>query len=72
MTFGSATVANGNPAAFSKGADTLLGNTKNPGDTCTITVIFNGPAGNAGRSGTLNVPYNNGAAGTASLSLAGS
>ena len=72
VTFGSATVANGNPAAFSKGADSCSGTTKNPGDTCTITVIFNGPGGNSSRSGTLNVPYNNGAAGTVTLSLSGS
>ncbi len=35
VTFQTATVTNGTPAAFSKGADTCSGSTRNPGDTCT-------------------------------------
>ena len=72
VSFGTATVANGTPAAFSKGADTCSGNTKSPGSTCTISVIFNGPNGNNARTGTLSVPYAGATGSPRNLALTGS
>jgi hypothetical protein len=57
VTYGTATVTNGTGTAFSKGAtDTCVGTTRNPGQTCQISILFNGPAGNSSRTGTLSVP----------------
>lgn len=72
VTFQSATVTNGTGTAFSKGADSCSGTTKNPGDTCTITINFNGPAGNSSRTGTLSVPYTGPSGSPVNLSLTGS
>ena len=71
VSFGLASVTNApTQSAFSKGADTCSNTTRNPGDTCTITINFNGPAGFSSRSGTLSVPHNRTGSPT-SLSLSG-
>jgi hypothetical protein len=72
VTFGTATVANGTGTAFLKGADTCSGTTRNPGDTCTITVNFNAPNNSSNRTGTLSVPYTGGTGSPANLALSGS
>ena len=73
VTFQTAAVTNAaGQNAFSKGADSCSGTTKNPGDTCTITVNFNGPNGNNARSGTLSVPYTGAGGSPVTLSLTGS
>ena len=57
VTFQTATVIECTPGtAFSKGADTCSRSTRNPGDTCTITVNFNAPTNNSPNR-TLSVPY---------------
>jgi hypothetical protein len=57
VTYGTATVSNGTGTAFAKGAtDTCAGTTKSAGQTCQISIIFNGPSGNISRTGTLSVP----------------
>lgn len=70
VTFGTATVSNSTGTAFSKAADTCAGTTVAAGNTCTITVNFNAPAGNSSRAGTLAVP-DNGAGSPQTLSLIG-
>lgn len=75
VTYGTATVSNGSPAAFSKGADGCAGTTRNAGQTCQIQVIFIGPAGVNARTGTLSVPTtapNQAVNNPALLNLAGS
>jgi hypothetical protein len=73
VVFGAASIANVAPAAYSlvTGFDTCSSTTKNPGDTCTIRVAFNAPAGTNTRTGTLTVPYTGAAAGSALLGLTG-
>jgi hypothetical protein len=59
VTYGTATVSNGNGTQFTKGAiDTCAGTTRNPGVTCQISVNFDGGAAgvSTNRTGTLTVP----------------
>ena len=73
VVFQTASVANaGGFTAFAMGADTCSGSTRNPGDTCTIAISFNGPAGNNARSATLTVPYGGASGSPTSLTLSGS
>ncbi len=73
VTFQTATVTSSNTTTgFTKGADTCSGTTKNPGDTCTIRVNFNGPSGNNSRTGTLSVPYTGATGSPRTLALTGS
>jgi large repetitive protein len=72
VAFGAASVTNGTPAAFSKGADTCSGTTRSVGSSCTIVVNFNAPGpGSNSRTGTLTVPHN-GAGNPTTRNLAGS
>jgi hypothetical protein len=73
VTFGTATVANGTGTAFLKGADSCSSTTRNPGETCTITVNFNAPTtNNSNRTGTLSVPYSGATGSPVNLALTGS
>jgi len=72
VSFQAASVANGSPAAFTLGTDTCAGTTRNPGETCTVTVNFTGPAGNSNRTGTLSVPYTGASGSPLTLGLIGS
>jgi hypothetical protein len=72
VTFQAATVVNGTGTAFSKGADACSGTTRNPGDTCTITVNFNAPSGTSSRTGGLLVPYDGNGGVAVALLLTGS
>jgi hypothetical protein len=58
VTYGTASVSNGTPAAFSKGADGCSGTTVPVNGTCTIIINFAAPTGNNARTGTLSVPSN--------------
>jgi hypothetical protein len=58
VTYGSASVSNGTPGAFSISADGCLGTIVPVNGTCTIIINFNAPTGNNGRTGTLSVPSN--------------
>ena len=64
------TAAVGGNATFGKGADTCSGSTKNPGDTCQITVTFTG-AGNGNKTGSLSVPFTGASGSPLTLTLTG-
>jgi hypothetical protein len=76
VTFGAASVANATGTAFALGAgvgaDTCSGTTKNPGDTCTIQVLFNAPTNTSARTGSLSLPYTGAGGSPLALNLTGS
>jgi len=70
VTFTGMTVTNTTGSAFSLGANNCTG-TVNAGSTCTVTVNFNGPSGNNGRSGTLTMTYDGDGSSPKTLNLTG-
>lgn len=73
VSFGTADVANGGANTnFSKGVNSCSGSILAAGQTCTIEVLFVGPAGSSSRTGTLTVPYTGATGSPALLSLTGS
>lgn len=72
--FGALAVTNAaGQTAFSKGTDSCINRNIAAGATCSVTVNFNGPAGNSARTGTLTVPYTlNGTTQPQTFSLSGS
>ena len=69
--FQTASVTNSVGAGFAKGADTCSLTTRNPGETCTITINFTGPVGFSLRVGQLSVPYTGAGGSPVSLNLTG-